>query len=40
MDDDLMKVWIEEMWFKHTQAQLRSLDLKIHCYHLMLSPHI
>ena len=25
MDDDLMKVWIEEIWLKHTQAECKRL---------------
>ena len=28
MDDDLMKVWIEEIWLKHTQAECKRLGFE------------
>ena len=28
MDEDLMKVWIEEIWLKHTQAECKRLGFE------------
>ena len=28
MSDDLMKVWIEKIWFKHTQAECKKLGFE------------
>ena len=28
MDDDLMKIWVEENWLKHTQAERKRLGFQ------------
>ena len=40
MDDDLMKVWIEEIYLKPAQAECKRLVLENSLLSLMLSPHM
>ena len=40
MDDDLIKVWIEEFALNILKLNVRGLDLKIDWYHLMLLPTV
>ena len=28
MEDDLMKIWVEEIWLKHTQAECKRLGFE------------
>ena len=28
MDDDLMQVWVEEIWIKHTQGEFKRLEFQ------------